>query len=75
MSEVSKTKDEVKKTRSGLGVVKYFQDVVSEMKKVTWPTRNEVVSATVLVVVFSIIMALVVFGIDEIISRFINLIH
>lgn len=55
-------------------VVKYFQDVVSEMKLVSWPTRDEVVAATVLVVVFSIIMALVVFGIDEVISRLIGLV-
>jgi len=54
-------------------MVKYFQDVVAEMKMVTWPARDEVVSATVLVVVFSIVMALVVWGIDEVISAIIGL--
>jgi len=55
-------------------VVKYFRDVVAEMKKVTWSSRDEVVSATVLVVVFAVIMALVVWGIDEILSRIIGLV-
>jgi len=39
------------------------------MIKVSWPKRDEVTSATTLVVVFSIIFALVVWGFDLILSR------
>jgi preprotein translocase subunit SecE len=55
-------------------LVKYFRDVVAEMKMVTWPTRDEVLAATVLVVVFAIVMALVVAGIDVVIERIIGLV-
>jgi len=55
-------------------LVKYFRDVVAEMKMVTWPTRDEILAATVLVVVFAIVMALVVAGIDVVIERVIGLV-
>ena len=55
-------------------LVKYFRDVVAEMKLVTWPTRDEILAATVLVVVFAIVMALVVAGIDVVIERVIGLV-
>jgi len=55
-------------------MLKYFRDVAAEMKLVTWPTRDEVLAATVLVVVFAIIMALVVFGIDNVIEAMIALV-
>ena len=53
-------------------IAKYFRDVVAEMKMVTWSSRDEVVSATVLVVVFAIIMALVVWGVDEVLVKVIG---
>ncbi|MCL2845472.1 MAG: preprotein translocase subunit SecE [Chitinivibrionia bacterium] len=55
-------------------LVKYFKDVVAEMKLVTWPTRDEVLAATVLVVVFAIVMALVVAGIDVVLERALGLV-
>jgi|TergutMp193P3_1026864.scaffolds.fasta_scaffold152783_2 preprotein translocase subunit SecE len=55
-------------------IAKYFHDVVAEMKMVTWSSRDEVVSATVLVVVFAVIMALVVWGIDEVLVKIVGLI-
>ncbi|MGM0442952.1 MAG: preprotein translocase subunit SecE [Fibrobacterota bacterium] len=48
--------------------VNYFKAVVEEMKKVTWPTREEVYSSTALVVVFSLILTLVVWGFDELVK-------
>jgi len=55
-------------------VIKYFEDVVSEMKMVTWSTREEVISATTLVVVFAIIMAAIVWGIDRILAAVIGVV-
>lgn len=49
--------------------IKYLKGVQAEMAKVSWPRRDEVTSATTLVVVFSIILALVVWGFDLILSR------
>jgi len=36
---------------------KYVSEVVAEMKRVTWPTRRELVSATAVVVVMVVISA------------------
>jgi len=55
-------------------VIKYFKNVAAEMKLVSWPDRDNVVSATVLVIVFAAVMAVVVWGIDKIISALIGLV-
>jgi preprotein translocase subunit SecE len=43
----------------------FVEDVRREMGKVTWPTQNELVDQTIVVVVFSIILALFIFGVDQ----------
>ncbi len=45
--------------------IEYLASVRQEMMKVTWPTKDELVSATTLVVVFAVVVSLVVWGIDE----------
>jgi preprotein translocase subunit SecE len=42
-----------------------LKDVRAEMAKVNWPNKKEVSGASVLVVVFSIVMALFVFACDQ----------
>ena len=42
----------------------FFRDTGGEMKKVTWPTRNEVVGTTVVVVVTTFVFALYLWGCD-----------
>lgn len=42
----------------------YLKEVVEQLKKVTWPTWEELKGSTVVVIVFSVIMALYLFGID-----------
>jgi preprotein translocase SecE subunit len=44
------------------------------MKLVSWPDRDNVVSATILVLTFAVVMAVVVWGIDKIISALIGLV-
>jgi preprotein translocase subunit SecE len=41
-----------------LSTQEFFRDTAGEMKKVTWPTRNEVVGTTVVVIVATIVFAL-----------------
>ncbi|MDA0671605.1 MAG: preprotein translocase subunit SecE [Bacteroidetes bacterium] len=43
----------------------FVEDVRREMGKVTWPTQNELVDQTIVVVVFSIILSLFIFGVDQ----------
>ena len=45
-------------------IFEYFQGVRQEMAKVTWPSKDEVVSHTALVVVFALVLSLVVGAFD-----------
>ncbi|UWX57786.1 preprotein translocase subunit SecE [Chlorobaculum sp. MV4-Y] len=47
---------------------KYYRDVVGEMRKVSWPTREEVTDMTVVVLTVSGILALFTFAVDWVIS-------
>ena len=42
----------------------FFRDTNAEMKKVSWPTRTEVMGTTVVVIVATIIFAVYLWGCD-----------
>jgi len=46
----------------------FFEDVVKEMKKVTWPTKAELFESTKIVIVVCIILAGFTYIIDMIIN-------
>lgn len=46
------------------GVGKFFRDTKSELKKVVWPTKKQVINNTIVVIVVVVIAALVVLGLD-----------
>lgn len=47
-------------------IINYVKDSYSELVyKVTWPTRAELTSSAVIVMIASIIMALIVWGVDS----------
>jgi preprotein translocase subunit SecE len=52
----------------------YIKDVVAEMHKVSWPERNELFGATVLVIVLSIMMAVFVYACDQVLNKIIGLV-
>jgi len=47
-----------------LSTREFFRDVSSEMKKVTWPTRQEVIGTTAVVIVSTIVFAIFLWGCD-----------
>lgn len=47
-----------------IAVTKFFSEVVSELKKVTWPTRDETVKLTMAVIIISLGVGLFVGGLD-----------
>lgn len=62
----SKTKSKAakaEKTKKG-GIKKYFKDLKSEMKKVVWPSRKQVVNNTGVVMSVMVAMGLFLFAID-----------
>ena len=55
------------------GAVKYFKDLKSEIKKVTWPSWRKVVNNTFVVLVGMCASGIVIFGIDSALTALINL--
>ena len=50
-------------------IVKFVQDVVKEMEKVTWPTRSELVESTKVTIVVTLLIALLTWAVDTAISQ------
>ena len=57
---IAKPREWITATRDG------WNNVIAEMKKVTWPNRNEVVGTTVVVLVATVVFALYLWGCDVI---------
>jgi preprotein translocase subunit SecE len=53
-------------------IIKFFEDVVKEMKKVTWPTKAELIESTKIVIVVCIILAGFTYIIDMLINQVIK---
>jgi preprotein translocase subunit SecE len=56
-------------------ITQYFEDVRKEMEKVSWPTQNELAEHTLVVFVFSVIVSLFIFGIDNVFSTVLELLY
>ena len=52
----------------------YIRDVIAELKKVTWPTRDELKGSTITVIIFSTISTAYVFGVDFILGKLVELV-
>jgi preprotein translocase subunit SecE len=50
-------------------IIAFFQDVVKEMKKVTWPTKEELIESTKVVIVVCIVLSVFTYVIDMIINQ------
>jgi preprotein translocase subunit SecE len=50
-------------------IINFFEDIVKEMKKVTWPTKAELFESTKIVIVVCIILAGFTYIIDMIINQ------
>lgn len=55
------------------GAVKYFKDLKSEIKKVTWPSWRKVVNNTFVVLVGMCASGIVIFGIDSALTALLTL--
>jgi len=45
-------------------IVNYLKGVRAEVARVSWPTRSELISLTVLIVVLMVIMTIYIWGVD-----------
>jgi preprotein translocase subunit SecE len=51
------------------GIIGFFGEVKSELSKVTWPTRNEVIRLTLIVIAVSAIIGVYVGSLDYVFTR------
>ncbi|MDR0886850.1 MAG: preprotein translocase subunit SecE [Clostridiales Family XIII bacterium] len=63
-STPAKKKVPVNQPKSG-GLKEYFKGVKTETKKVVWPTRKELTSYTIVVLVACVFFGLVIWGLDS----------
>lgn len=54
--------------KKGVGPLTFFRQVRAEGSKVTWTTRAETIQASIMVLIFSVIVALFLFIVDQIIG-------
>ena len=60
-------------TESGKLFFGFTKDSVAEAKRVVWPTRKETMQTTGVVILFAVIMALFLWGVDAILLSLVNL--
>lgn len=53
---------------SGNCVVSFLTDTKAELKKVTWPTKQELISNTIVVLIAVVLCAVLIYVIDTIFS-------
>jgi preprotein translocase subunit SecE len=52
----------------------YIRDVIAELRKVTWPTREELKGSTITVIIFSLMSTVFVFLVDYFLGQLVHLI-
>ena len=50
----------------------FIRQVRVEASKITWPTRKETVSTTIMVLVMTLILAIFFLGIDQVLGRLVR---
>jgi|TARA_B100001057_G_C22648655_1_gene871179 preprotein translocase subunit SecE len=59
-------------TRKGKAAIEFAKESRMEVRKVVWPTRQETMQTTLIVLAVSIVMALILYGIDSIMYHIVN---
>jgi len=54
-------------------ITNYLKGVRSEVSRVSWPSRNEVISLTALILMVVVIMTLYVWGVDGIVGTILEI--
>ena len=60
---------QVQEKRKRTGARQFLKEVRQELKKVLWPTRQELITYTIVVLVTVIVLTTYVFGLDVVFSR------
>ncbi len=65
--------EEKKKVSFGERIKRFFKDYKSEFKKISWPSKNDTLKTTVLVVVAIAVISICIFLVDTGFSKLIEL--
>ncbi len=55
-------------------ISKFLKEVVAELGKVTWPSKDELISSTIVTIIVSIMVALFIGVVDQILTAIIKMI-
>lgn len=58
-----------KSNKSNIGIIRYFQETREELRKVTWPPREETIRLSTIVLIATIISSIVLGGLDFVFQR------
>ena len=58
-----------------MNVKTYLEEVATEMRKVNWPKRSELISNTIITLVATAAISLFIFGADRIIGAVLDVIY
>ena len=61
-----KNNPQTEKTIKNNGLVGFFREVKAEVKRITWPSKDETKKAFIAVVVFTLMYTILVGGLDSI---------
>jgi preprotein translocase subunit SecE len=50
----------------------FVQDVLVEFRKVTWPSRQELINSTTVVIVVTVVLAFFLGGVDVVLTRLVE---
>jgi len=53
-------------------IKKYLKEVVAELRKATWPTKDELIGSTIVTIVVSCIIAIFIGIVDRLLTWFIQ---
>ena len=53
----------------------YIQGLISEMRRVTWPSRQEWISATILTIGLVVCLAIYTYVVDQLLTLILGFIH
>ncbi len=59
----------------GIGrIYRFFSSVIAELKKVAWPSREEAIRLTAIVLVVTGVISLILWGCDEAFTKIVDII-
>ncbi len=73
MAKKKQSKVRAAKSKKGNPIVQYLKETRAELRKVTWPTRDETVNLTVVVLVVTLGMAAFLGVLDYVFSKLVAL--